>query len=127
VSRYDKFRRRIAPVALLAGIALLARDSCLAAERIHTTVELELGAARPRIRAVDVEIVVGGETLATYRRVALPGAIIDPCRFPMVVPAPDGELRIDVDLGATRQRLTRAFHAVEGGAIVVTIPDAELR
>jgi hypothetical protein len=36
-------------------------------------------------------------------------------------------LRIDVDLGATHQRLTRRFHAVEGSTMLVTIPDATPR
>ena len=121
MSRYDLFRRRIAPVAFLLAIGLIARDSCEKSHRTHTTVELQLGDARPRVRAVDVDAVTGGETVARFHRAALPGSIIGPCRFELASPVDDGELRIDVDLGAEHRRLTRAFHAVEGATLFVPI------
>jgi hypothetical protein len=124
VSRYDRFRKRLAPIAFLAAIALLARDSCLKEQRLHATVELAFAAERPRVREVAVEVVAGGDTIATYRRVAQPGAEIEPCRFKIASPVEDGELRIDIDLGASHQHLTRAFHAADGATITVSIPDA---
>jgi len=127
VSRYDLFRRRIAPIALLLAIGLIARDSCEKDQRTHTTVELQLGADKPRVRAVDVDVVIAGETIATFHRAALPGEVIGPCRFPLVAPEDDGELRIDVDLGGPHHRLTRRFHAVEGSTMLVTIPDSDPR
>jgi hypothetical protein len=127
VSRYDLFRRRIAPIAFFLAIALIARDSCEKDKRTHTTVELGFGAAKPSVRAVDVDVVVGSETIATFHRAALPASTIGPCRFPLALPDDDGELRIDVDLGATHQRLTRRFHAVEGSTMLVTIPDGDPR
>jgi hypothetical protein len=127
VSRYDLFRRRIAPIAFFLAIALIARDSCEKDKRTHTTVELGFGAARPSVRAVDVDVVVGADTIATFHRAALPDSTIGPCRFPLALPEDDGELRIDVDLGATHQRLTRRFHAVEGSTMLVTIPDGDPR
>ena len=68
-------------------------------------------------------------SLTTYeqdeaRAAALPGAPIDPCRFALVSPATDGELRIAIDRGGARQTLTRAFHAIEGATITVAIPPA---
>lgn len=125
MSRYDLFRRRIAPVALFLAIALIARDSCEKDKRTHTTVELQFGDDKPRIRAVDVDVVVGTETIATFHRAALPDSVIGPCRFPLTLAEDDGELRIDVDLGATHHRLTRRFHAVEGSTMLVSIPDGD--
>ena len=125
MSRYDTFRRRVAPIALFLGIALIARDTCQKEQRTHTAVELQFGTAPPGPRAVQVEVVVGSETVATFHRVALPGAAIGPCRIPLVLTDEDGELRIDVDRGATHQRLTRRFHAVEGSTVTVTLPDPE--
>jgi len=125
VSRYDLFRRRIAPIALFLAIALIARDSCEKDKRTHTTAELQFGDDKPRIRAVDVDIVVGTETIATFHRAALPDSTIGPCRFPLVLPEEDGELRIDIDLGASHHRLTRRFHAVEGSTMLVSIPDGD--
>jgi hypothetical protein len=121
VSRYDLFRRRIAPVAFFLAIGLIARDSCEKSHRTHTTVELQLGEARSRVRAVDVDVVTGGDNIARFHRAALPGAMIGPCRFELALPADDGELRIDVDLGAEHRRLTRAFHAVEGATMFVPL------
>ena len=121
MSRYDLFRRRIAPIAFFLAIGLIARDSCENSHRTHTTVELQLGDARPRVRAVDVDVVIGAQTVAQFHRAALPGALIGPCRFELAVPADDGELRIDVDLGAEHRRLTRPFHAVEGATLFVPI------
>lgn len=127
MSRYDLFRRRIAPIALFLAIALIARDSCEKDKRTHTTVELQFGDDKPRVRAVDVDVVVGAETIATFHRAALPDSTIGPCRFPLVTPEEDGELRIDVDLGAVHHRLTRRFHAVEGSTMMVSIPDRDPR
>jgi hypothetical protein len=123
VSRYDLFRRRIAPIAFFLAIALIARDSCEKDKRTHTTVELTFGAAKPSVRAVDVDVVVGTETIATFHRATMPDSTIGPCRFPLALTDEDGELRIDIDHGATHQRLTRRFHAVEGSTMLVAIPD----
>ncbi|HEX4420347.1 MAG TPA: hypothetical protein VH165_20665 [Kofleriaceae bacterium] len=123
MSRYDLFRKRLAPIAFFLAIGLIARDSCQKDQRTHTTVELAFGAQKPRVRAVDVNVVIKDVTVATFHRVALPGGSIGPCRFQASLPADDGELRIDVDLGDTHQRLTRAFHAIEGASMLVTIPD----
>jgi hypothetical protein len=122
VSRYDLFRKRIAPIAFFLAIALIAKDSCDKGKRTHTTVELQF-AAPARVRAVEVEVFLGDVQFATFHRNALPGAPIGPCRFELSLPRDDGELRIDVDLGATHQRLTRRFHAIEGSTMSVAIPD----
>jgi hypothetical protein len=127
MSRYDLFRRRIAPIAFFVAIGLIARDSCEKDKRTHTTVELQFGDDKPRIRAVDVDVVVGTETIATFHRAALPDSTIGPCRFPLALPEEDGELRIDVDLGATHHRLTRRVHVVEGSTVLVPIPDGDSR
>ncbi len=128
MSRYDLFRRRIAPIAFFFAIALIVRDSCEKDHRTHTIVELSFGeATKPSIRAVDVDVVVKRETVATFHRAALPDSVIGPCRFPLALPEDDGELQIDVDLGATHPRLTRRFHAVEGSTMLVSIPDNDLR
>jgi hypothetical protein len=121
VSRYDLFRRRLAPIALFLGIALIARDTCQN-ERTHTTVQLDFGADEASVRAVDVDVVIGDEVVASFHRAALPDQKIGRSEFKLVVAEQDGDLRIVVDRGATRQRLTRRFHAVEGSTMLVPIP-----
>jgi hypothetical protein len=127
VSRYDWFRRRIAPVAFFLAMVLIARDSCDRDKRTHTTVELELGDARARVRVVDVDVMVGADTVATFHRAALPDQLIGPCRFPVALPGDDGELRIELDLGASHKRLTRRFHAIEDSTMQVEVSDRDLR
>ena len=117
------FRRRLAPVALFLGIALIARDSCLKGQRIHTTIQLALGAAQADIKAVDVDVVIGSEVVASFHRVALPDRGIGPCEFKLVVAEEEGDLRIAIDRGASVQRLTRHYHAVEGSTMLVPIPE----
>ena len=134
MSRYDFFRRRIAPIAFLLAIALIARDSCQKHERSRAAVELDFGAARARVRAVDVSVVAApdapggaggaGDEVARFHRSAAPDAGIGPCRFAVVIP--DGELRIDVDLGGEHRQLTRRFHAVGDATIQVAITEADL-
>ncbi|HEY0195923.1 MAG TPA: hypothetical protein VGC42_32650 [Kofleriaceae bacterium] len=126
MTRYELFRKRIAPIAFFLAIGLIVRDSCQKEQRTHSAIELTFGAQKPRVRAVDVDVVVGGQILATFRRAAMPGAMIGPCRFPASLPDEDGELEIDVDLGGAHQQLTKHFRAIEGGTVVISISDDDL-
>ncbi len=126
MTRYDFFRKRIAPVAFLGLVGLIAYDTCEKEERTNTTLVLDLGAAAPRVRAVDAELVVGGEVIGTFHRVALPGLQIGPCQFDAAMPDTSGELRIDVDLGGGPRRIIRQIHADEGSTVTVSLA-ADLR
>lgn len=121
MSRYDLFRRRIAPIAFFFALAAIAWDACDSGQRTHTTVELQLGAAAPQVRSVDVEVWIGDELHTRFHRAALPGSTIGPCRFELSLPQDDGEMRINVDLGAERRLITRRFHAVEGSTMTVAL------
>jgi hypothetical protein len=124
VSKYDLFRRRIAPIAFIAAIALIARDSCNKEQRNHATVVLDFGAAEPNVTAVDAELWVGGASFANFHRVALPGHRIGKTQFETAMPDPDGELRIDVDLGADHKHVVRRIHAEDGATVRVSLgPD----
>ena len=114
-------RRVIGPVMFLGGIALLAQQTCTKQQRTHATIVLELGDAEPRVRAVDAELVVGGETINTFHRKALDNMKIGPCRFEAALPANDAELRIDVDVDGTHKRLLRKLHAEEGATVTVPL------
>lgn len=120
MSRYDLFRRRIAPVALLLAIGLMARESCQKAQRTHATFVFELGAAAPRARSLDAEVWMDGAQLSTFHREGTVGG----ARFEASLPGEDGELRIDVDVAGTHQRLVRHFHAVDGSTVTVPLESA---
>ena len=130
MSRYDLFRRRIAPLAFFVAIALIARDSCEKDKRTHTTVELELG-DRSSVRAVDVEVfavdssgssAATGARVAAFHRAALTGAPIGPVRLDLALAVDDAELRIDIDRGGPHQLVTRRIHAIEGSTTLISIP-----
>lgn len=123
MSRYDLFRKRLAPIAFVLAIGLLVRDSCQKDQRTHTTFELAFAAPIAKIHAVEVGVIVNSDTFATFHRAALPGGTIGPCRFLAALPADDGELHIDVDLGDHHQQLTRPFHAIDGSTTIIHIPD----
>lgn len=126
MTRYDFFRKRIAPVAFLAVVGLIAYDTCEKQERTEATFVIDLGEASPRVRSVDATLVVDGEAVATFRRVATPGLTIGPCRFEAVMPERDGELRLAVDVDGTLRSFVRQVRAEEGATVRVAV-ERELR
>ena len=119
MSRYAQLRRRLAPLAFLGGMAILVQQTCTKEQRIHATIQLDLGPLAATAQAVDAELFVGSESIATLHRVALPGLHLGPARFATAMTAPDGELHIDVDLGTEHRTVIRGIHADEGATIVV--------
>jgi hypothetical protein len=126
VSKYDLFRKRLAPIAFLLAIVLLARERCNKQERIHTTVVLDFGAAEPNVRGVDAEIWIDHEQLSVFHRTALPDHLIGRPHFETAMPRPDGELRIDVELADRHKQITRSLHVEEGGTQTFEL-EADLR
>ena len=123
MTRYEFFRKRIAPVLFLGMVALIAYDAWQneKAEGISGTVVIELGEAEPRVRGIEAELFVRGESVSTFRRAALPGARIGDTRFQARMPQADGELRVSVDLGDERRRLSRAVHLEDGATVRIDL------
>jgi hypothetical protein len=123
VTRYELFRRRIAPLLFLGVVGLIFYDAWKKEDHaeIKATVVIELGEAEPRIRALEAEMFVRGESVSTFRRAALPGARIGDTRFEARMPEPDGELRITIDLGDARRRLSRAVHLEDGATVRINL------
>ncbi len=127
MTRYELFRKRVAPIAFGLAIVLLARDSCMKQERTHATVVLEPGAARPEIRSVEADMFLEGSQISSFRRDAVDGAYIGPMQFKVALPQRDVDLRLDVDLGAKgRRAFVRHVHADEGGTVTVPL-ESDLR
>ena len=120
MTRYELFRRRIAPIAFGIAIAFIAYDTCQKQERTHATIVLDFGAAERDVRAVEAEIWMNGQQVTQFRRVAVDGRI-GKSQFKTSLPDTDGEARIDVELATGEHRpIKRAIHVSEGA--VVTIP-----
>ncbi|MEJ7604399.1 MAG: hypothetical protein WKG01_41465 [Kofleriaceae bacterium] len=121
MTRYELFRRRIAPVLFLGLVGMIALDTCNKNERTHATIVLDLGAARRTIRTLEAQLVVDGELINTFQRTAL-GADLGPTRFEVAMPSKDGELRVT----ANGKQVVRRIHAEEGATVTVSL-EADFR
>ena len=119
MSRYDLFRRRIAPIAFGLAIVLIARDACNKEQRTHATIVFDVGSDN-HADGLDAELFTDGAFIATFHHAAFTGRV----QFDASLPAEDGELHIDLDVGGKLKKTVRHFHAVESST--VTIPLAEL-
>jgi len=126
MTRYDFFRKRIAPVAFLLVVGLIAYDTCEKQERAQATIVIDLGAAAPRVRSVDAQLIVAGDEIGTFHRAALPGHTIGPCRFKASMPDEAGELRLTIDVDGDLRTIVRRVRAEEGATVRVPV-EAELR
>lgn len=121
MTRYELFRKRIAPALFLAAVAWIAYDTCDKHERTKATFVFDYGSAAHDVRSVEAEIWMNGQQVTEFRRNALDGAYIGATKFEGSLPDTDGELRIDVELANGEHRLvTRQIHFAEGAT--VTIP-----
>lgn len=117
LSRYDLFRKRIAPIAFILAMGLLIRHTCQQEQRIHATIVISAGDAEPRVKSIDAKVIVQGETLGEMHREAQPGLRIGTAKFDVALPEEDGQVIIDVDLGTEKRHLMRRIHAAEGATI----------
>jgi hypothetical protein len=122
VTRYEFFRRRIAPLLFLGLIGLIALDTCQGNERTHATIVLDLGAAKSTVKVIDAELIVAGDVINTFHRKAI-GAEMGPCKFEVAMPEKDGELRIIAD----GKQLVRKIHAEEDSVVTVSLEADLLR
>ncbi len=121
MTRYDLLRKRIAPFAFLMGLGLLVHQSCQQAERTHATIVFELGAAAPRVVAIDATLLVDGEVAGQLHRRALPGMQIGESRFEVTMPRRHGELQIDVELAEGTRHLVRQIRAEDRAVVRVAL------
>jgi hypothetical protein len=122
VTRYEFFRKRIAPVLFLCMVGLIAYDACEKEERHHSTIVVDLGAAEPRVQRFTAELYVNGEMISTFERRALTDLRIGcPCKFETAMPAETGELRFVVEIDGKLVRQTKQLRVLEGSTTTVTL------
>jgi hypothetical protein len=122
VSKYDLFRRRIAPIAFALALGFIAYDTCNKHERTSATFVIEYGTAERDVRAIDAEVWMNGEQVTQFRRTAAEGALIGKTQFEGSLPDTDGELRMDVELtGGEHRKVTRVIHVAEGATVRVEL------
>jgi hypothetical protein len=116
VSRYDLFRRRIAPVAFGIAIVLMARESCTKEQRTRATIVFDIGAGN-HVAGLDAELMADGALIGTFHH----AAFTDRVHFDASLPAADGEMWIEVDLGDHARRTTRHFHVEDGSTLTIPL------
>ena len=122
MTRYDLFRKRLAPIAFFIVIGLIAYDTCNKQERTRATIVFDYGTVEPQVRQVEAELWMNNASVAQFHRVALEGGRIGTTKFPVSLPAKDGELRLDVDLdGGVHKQFKRIVHLEEGATITVPL------
>ncbi len=121
VSFLDLFKKRVLPIAFICGMAVLIQNTCNKQTRTHATIVLDLGDAAAKVRSVEAELRVDGDSNAKLHRKALPDLTIGPCRFEVSMPADDGELTIDVELPTATKHFVRRIHATDGATITIPL------
>jgi hypothetical protein len=124
VTRYELFRKRIAPALFLGVVGLIAYDTCRKQQRTHATVALDFGEVAADVRSVDAELTAGGESMGSFHKRALPGSTIGPCSFETLLVGEVGELRIDVTVRDRQRTLVRTIRPIEESTVTVSLgPD----
>ncbi len=124
VSFLDLFKKRVLPIAFICGMAVLIQNTCNKQTRTHATIVLDLGEAATKVRSIDAQLVVGGDSNAQFHRKALSDLTIGPCTFEVSMPSDDGELTIEVELPTANKHLVRRIHATDGATITIPLgPD----
>jgi hypothetical protein len=122
VTRYDLFRKRIAPIAFFIVLGLIAYDACNKQERTHATLVFDYGTTEPQVREVDAELWMNNASVATFHRVALEGGSIGTTKFELSLPAKDGEIRFEIEMkNGVHNSFTRAIHVEEGATVTVPL------
>jgi hypothetical protein len=119
-SRYDRLRRRIAPVAFLLALGFLVHQTCQSEERQQTTIVLDFGDAAPRVKAVRADVFSDdGEPVAWFERAAPPDAS-GRVSFPAMLDGPS-TLRLRVDTATGLVPLERRLRSDGGDTLVVDV------
>jgi hypothetical protein len=125
VTRYELFRRRIVPVAIVVVFALLAFETCNKQERTQASFVIECGEYAKVVRSIEAELWMNGERVGRFVNSANEGAYLNSMKFQASLPDTTGEMRIVVDLGGGQlKHLTRKIHVREGDTVTVNLePD----
>ena len=122
MTKYDLFRRRIAPIAFALALGFIAYDTCQKQQRTSATFVFDYGAAEPDVRSIEAEVWMNGEQVTQFRRVAPEGGMIGKTELRASLPDTDGELRIDVELvGGAHRDTRRVIHVAEGATVTIQL------
>jgi hypothetical protein len=114
-SRYDLFRRIVAPLALVAALGLLAHQTCGAEERAAVGFAVDLGDAAATVERVRVELWSEGAMVGSFEADA-----DRPLRWRQPVPRDELEARIELTRAdGTVESVRRRVHAPSGAEVTI--------
>jgi hypothetical protein len=116
-SRYQRFRRIVAPLALVAALAVLAQETCRGEDRAEVSFALTLGPAAADVRHVRVDLWADGASVGFFEAEASPGR---PLGWRQPVPAGALEATIAITLHDGRVvELRRRIFASAGAQVTI--------
>jgi hypothetical protein len=97
-TRYQVFRRIVAPVALIAAIAVLAYDTCGAEERAEVRFAVDFGDSAKDVRHVRIDLWSGDDSIGFFEKRFGEAGATEPVRWKQVVPGGALEATINLTL-----------------------------
>ncbi len=118
----DALRKKLAPLAFLAALGVLAAQTCQT-ESASVTVRIELGAAAERVSRIRVDYFRDGQPIDVFLERAvdrMTGAAIE---HEMTVPAGGYEARFRVNTAAGWHSFSRRIEIGARATVVVNVED----
>jgi hypothetical protein len=116
-------RKRIGPIAFVLAMGLLVREQCVKSQRVHSTIEINTGAAEPKVEAIDARVMVEGEPFGEVHRTRMDGMQIGTAQFKVSLPKADAIVEMDITIGGAPKHLTRRIHAVDDATVSLNVSD----
>jgi hypothetical protein len=119
---WDTFRKRIAPLAFLAALVLLATRTC-STELARVEVALDFGAAAERVRQVRVDVFPRGDdrSVLFFERTYGERGVTSPPSFEAQLDAGAYELLFEVVLDDGMRRFARVVEVTDQATITVKL------
>ena len=123
MTRYEWFRKRLAPVALILALVLLAHETCNRQQAASETIELRFGSHAAEVQHVRADVLVGDQPVGYVER-DLTADPTTPVRFPAVIDGDNASISIDLRTTRGPRHVTRAL--TPGDVVIVDLgPDLD--
>ena len=118
-TRYQVFRRVVAPVALIAALALLAYDTCRTEDSAEVRFAVDFGDTASEVRHVRIDLWDGDASFGFFEKRFGDAGATAPVRWKQPVPSGALEATISVTLASGEVVPMRKPLRADGGEIVI--------
>ena len=123
-SRYQRFRRRFAPVALVLALGLVGYHEWSRRADQPDTIELRFGGHVREIRHVRADVLIDGAPRGDHFERDLASGYDAPVRFPAVLDGDHASVLVEVATATGLRRIERPIAPGSHGTIVVDLAPA---